>query len=114
MSDKKFVTRSRGARGVEEFLRAFAREYSSCDVVSFPLRVLRVSACISFLAGCTALGSSSPSAQCLPLTAWTSAQQDEMRKEYDALPKDAILRAVFMDWVGMRDADRACMSAGAK
>jgi hypothetical protein len=53
-------------------------------------------------------------AQCIPLTLWTSAQQDEMRKEYDALPKDAILRAVFMDWVVMRDADRACMSAGGK
>jgi hypothetical protein len=53
-------------------------------------------------------------AQCLPLTAWTSSQQDAMRKEYDALPKDAVLRAVFMDWVGMRDADRACMSAGGK
>ena len=53
-------------------------------------------------------------AQCLPLTAWTSSQQDAMRKEYDALPKDAVLRAVFMDWVGMRDADRACMSAGEK
>jgi hypothetical protein len=37
-----------------------------------------------------------------------------MRKEYDTLAKDAILRAVFMDWVGMRDADRACMSAGEK
>jgi len=35
-----------------------------------------------------------------------------MRKEYDALPKEAVLRAVFMDWVGMRDADRACVSAG--
>ena len=44
----------------------------------------------------------------------TSAQQDEMRKEYDSLPKDAILRAVFMDWVGMRDADRACLGAGGK
>jgi hypothetical protein len=37
-----------------------------------------------------------------------------MRKEYDSLPKDAILRAVFMDWVGMRDADRACLGAGGK
>ena len=76
-------------------------------------RVLRASACAIILVGCTTPGSPQPP-QCFPLTSWTSAQQDEMRKEYDALPKDAILRAVFMDWVAMRDADRACMSAGGK
>jgi hypothetical protein len=75
------------------------------------LRVLRASACIVFLDGCTTVASTT---QCIPVTAWTSAQQDEMRKEYDALAKDAILRAVFMDWIGMRDADRACLSTGGK
>ncbi len=74
---------------------------------------LGVGGCITFLAGCTTVASPLP-AQCIPVTAWTSVQQDEMRKEYDALPKDAILRTVFMDWVGMRDADRACLSAGGK
>jgi hypothetical protein len=64
--------------------------------------------------GCASPAPPPMPAQCLPLTAWTAEQQDEMRKEYDALPKDAILRAVFMDWVGMRDADRACLSAGGK
>lgn len=113
MKIKRFGTRRRGAPRAEEFLRAFAREYLSCDPAALLFRVLRASACISFLAGCTTAGSP-PSPQCIPLTVWTSAQQDEMRKEYDALPKDAILRAVFMDWVGMRDADRACMSAGEK
>ena len=119
---KKFGTRSRGERGEVsfnlavrggDFSRAFARRYSSDDLTSILLRVLRASACISFLAGCAAVASPQPP-QCIPLTAWMFAQQDEMRKEYDALPKDAILRAVFMDWVGMRDADRACMSDGSK
>ena len=114
MSNRRGTARSRDAREVEQFLRKFAHKYSCGNVVSMPLRVLRVSACATFVVGCTALGSSVPPAQCLPLTAWTSAQQDAMREEYDALAKDAILRAVFMDWVAMRDADRACVSAGGK
>ncbi len=113
MSEKSVVTQSRGSRGVEESLRAFARRYCTRDLVSFSLRVLRASACATLLSGCTT-PEAPPAPQCIPLTAWTSAQQDEMRKEYDALPKDAILRAVFMDWIGMRDADRACLSTGGK
>jgi hypothetical protein len=74
---------------------------------------LAMAAC-SLVCACASPAPPETPAQCLPLTAWTSVQQDEMRKEYDALPKDAILRAVFMDWIGMRDADRACLSAGAK
>jgi phage terminase large subunit-like protein len=50
-------------------------------------------------------------AWCDELAKWTHL---EAAWDNDALPKDAILRAVFMDWVGMRDADRACMSAGEK
>jgi hypothetical protein len=118
---KRIGTRSRGGRGEGSvhivpgggLLRANAREKLLRDTTSMSLRVLRAFACASFLFGCTTSGSPQP-AQCIPLTAWTSAQQDEMRKEYDALPKDAILRAVFMDWGGMRDADRACMSDGSK
>ena len=139
---KRIGTRRRGERGEASvhvaiygsgLLRTNARErnrdaisISRRVVCAFRLRATRyagqaalvrrslgVGGCITFLAGCTTVASPLP-AQCIPLTAWTSAQQDEMRKEYDALPKDAILRAVFMDWVGMRDADRACMSAGEK
>ncbi len=64
------------------------------------------------LAGCAAAPVSAVHVQCLPLTSWTAVQQDEMRREYDALARDAIMRAVFMDWVAMRDADQACMSDG--
>jgi hypothetical protein len=66
------------------------------------------------LTGCSSLGSPPTvdiRTQCIPLTSWTVAQQDEMRREYDALAKDAILRAVFKDWVAMRDADRACQES---
>jgi hypothetical protein len=90
------------------FIRALVRR-SSC-----------VGGCVFLLTGCA----SQPAAPialpaavqqvCLPLASWTAAQQDEMRKEYDALSKTAILRAVFMDWVAMRDEDRACMNAGGK
>ena len=70
------------------FIRALVRR-SSC-----------VGGCVFLLAGCA----SQPAAPialpaavqqvCLPLASWTAAQQDEMRKEYDALSKTAI-RAGF-------------------
>jgi hypothetical protein len=72
---------------------------------------LCASACgLLLLAGCSSVEPKAVDVrvQCIPLTQWTASQQDEMRKEYDALPKDAILRGVFMDWVAMRDATRAC------
>jgi hypothetical protein len=114
MREARGGTRSRERRGAEASLGACAHDRCFTATASITLRVLRASACITFLAGCTTVATPPAAPQCIPLTAWTSAQQDEMRKEYDALPRDAILRAVFMDWVGMRDADRSCMNAGAK
>ena len=116
-------TRNRGARGEahlretpcgNDLLRANARNRSLRDKTSIPRRVLRACACAISLAGCSTAAAPVAPPQCLPLTSWTAVQQDQMRKEYDGLPKDAILRAVFMDWVGMRDADRVCQSAGGK
>jgi hypothetical protein len=101
-----------------DVLRAFRLRAVRCaGQAALVRRSLGVAGCITFLAGCAS--QSAPVdlptvVACLPLSTWTAAQQDEMRKEYDALPKDAILRSVFMDWVAMRDADRACVSAGGK
>lgn len=47
---------------------------------------------------------------CLPLKTWPDADQDQLREEIDALPRDAKLREAFNDYIGMRDADRACQS----
>lgn len=48
---------------------------------------------------------------CLPLKTWTAADQDELLKEYNALPPGAIMRDAFKDYMAQRDADRVCIAA---
>lgn len=50
---------------------------------------------------------------CLPLKTWSAADQDALRREYDALAPAAKLRAAFQDYVAMRDEARACFAASA-
>ena len=50
---------------------------------------------------------------CLPLRTWSAAEQDQLRKEYDALPAPAKMRVAFQDYVAMRDEDRACLANSA-
>ncbi|MGB8364835.1 MAG: hypothetical protein ACLQUZ_12815 [Rhizomicrobium sp.] len=76
-------------------------------VVLFALAVLPVTA---GCAGQPASISLPPRIACLPLRTWSAAEQDQLRKEYDALPAPAKMRAAFQDYVAMRDEDRACLA----
>lgn len=49
--------------------------------------------------------------QCIPLKTWSDAEQDHLRLEYDALPPAAKMRLAFMDYIAMRDADKACKTS---
>lgn len=65
------------------------------------------------LAACGLGGCGTPTnstlVRCLPLRTWSDADQDQLRREYDGLPKDAKMRIAFDDYAVMRAADRACM-----
>ena len=73
----------------------------------------RIVAAAVMLIGCSgcAPDTNSVITTCLPLKTWSDADQDQLRQEYDALPKDAKMRIAFMDYVTMRDADRACQQS---
>lgn len=48
--------------------------------------------------------------QCLPMATYTSAEQAALSTAYHGLPADSILRRVVMDYLALRDANRACQS----
>ena len=48
---------------------------------------------------------------CPAVTSWSAANETQLRKEYDALPQDALMRKAFGDYLAMRDAARACAAA---
>ncbi len=54
-----------------------------------------------------------PHTLCLPLRNWSAADQDELRREYDALAPGAKLRLAFEDYIAMRDETRACLANSA-
>lgn len=52
-----------------------------------------------------------PVAACLPLKAYTKAEQDALNAQYHALPPDSPVAQAFIDYVKLRDANRAaCQS----
>jgi len=76
------------------------------------MRSLRVLACLAALAMVAACAP--PAAVvvgCPAVKPWSAAEQDEMRRELDAMAADAILVAVMSDYVRMRDEARACFLA---
>jgi hypothetical protein len=74
------------------------------------MRSAAITVCIALaLAGCaTAPPTNTVIVTCIPLKAWSDADQDQLRAEYDALPKDAKMRLAFRDYIAMRDSDKAC------
>ncbi len=48
---------------------------------------------------------------CLPLKPYTAAEQAQWASELMALPPGAMLMRISLDYVAMRDADRACLKA---
>lgn len=86
------------------------------SVWKFEIIVLMVAiaAIIGFaLSGCAA-PTNSVIVKCLPLKAWSNADQDQLQKEYDALPANAQMREAFKDYMAMRDETRACENGGVK
>lgn len=72
----------------------------------------RTLACLAALAMCAACAP--PAAVvvgCPAVKPWSAAEQNEMRRELDAMAADAILIAVMSDYVRMRDEARACFPA---
>lgn len=75
-------------------------------------RAFRVPATALLLVGCASAPTTQPvqppePPSCVALKIWSDVQQDEMRKEYDALAPSAILREAFMDYMNLRDDIRA-------
>ena len=73
------------------------------------LRTLASVAALAMLAACAP-----PAAVvvgCPAVKPWSAAEQNEMRRELDAMAADAILVAVMSDYVRMRDEARACFLA---
>lgn len=52
-----------------------------------------------------------PVATCLPLKAYTKAQQQEAAQELAKLPQSSVVAQMVVDYAAMRDADRACQSS---
>lgn len=96
-------------------MRLWLKDMAEPAAVVFPLFVfLIVVACQSnpgpaFMPNAPAV---KPGKQvCIPLKVWSNDQQDTMRREFDALSPDAIMRDVFKDYIAMRDAARACAAS---
>lgn len=49
------------------------------------------------------------SVECLPLKAYTQAEQDGLRAQLASLPQGSPVQLAMLDYLKMRDADRACM-----
>ena len=49
--------------------------------------------------------------QCLPLKAYSPADQQALLAQLKTLPPDSPLALAIRDYLAMRDADRACMEA---
>ena len=71
---------------------------------------MKAAAAIVCLLALSACATNSVQNICLPLKTWSDADQDQLRKEYDALAPAAKMRLAFQDYVAMRDADRACQN----
>lgn len=59
------------------------------------------------VSGCT----TSAVTQCLPLRTWSYADQQQLLKDYQALPAGAQMKVAFQDYMALRNADRACIEA---
>ncbi len=57
---------------------------------------------------CTIGPGARPTGPCPEVRPWTLSEQAELRREYDALKPDALLRAAFGDYLIMRDQARTC------
>lgn len=64
------------------------------------------------LAGCQHLAATQ--VQCLPLKAYSPADQLAIGAALSAVPDDAPLAQAMIDYEHMRDADRACLAAAPK
>lgn len=53
-------------------------------------------------------------ASCLPLKAYTAAEQAQLSTELKKLSQDSAILGVMLDYEKMRDADRACISSTTK
>ena len=51
------------------------------------------------------------SVECLPLKAYSQAEQAALRTQLAGLPPDSPVQLAMLDYLRMRDADRACMGA---
>jgi hypothetical protein len=68
--------------------------------------------CVAALLALTACAAPAPVVMgCPAVKPWSAAEQNEMRRELDAMAADAILIAAMSDYVRMRDEARACRPA---
>jgi hypothetical protein len=61
------------------------------------------------LAGCAHMDA--VKSHCLPQRAWSAADEKAVGQALTLLPGDSPLTDVVIDWMAMRDANRACLAA---
>lgn len=69
---------------------------------------------LSLFALCACAAGVDIQVHCLPLASYTPAQEAELAVEIKALPQNSLLLRAMLDYEALRDADRACLAAGAK
>jgi uncharacterized lipoprotein YmbA len=72
------------------------------------MRTCLVLALALILAGCATPGA--VVVTCLPLRAYTPAEQDALADALAAVPSNSPLVGAMADYLAMRDADRACLA----